>query len=217
MDPLTPFEGCWQRIKRAEAHRNAFAEAWNSFADTDAYDVVLHINDYGHGGMWLEPRHITLPTDFSLQIGEILYQLRAALDGSIYASAILDTGQDPPPGRSGWSSLAPIVPTSSRIALGTLSHSIQGRRLSSSAYSRTTSLIFLTTCLLIISIAHSEFCMIRRQKRQAQEAALHWFLDCQSQPTIATPGGCNARQDGCHWLWLFGTRKQDCIVCSDRV
>jgi hypothetical protein len=97
MDLLTPFEGCWQRIKRAEAHRDAFAAAWNSFAHTDAYDVVLHINDYGHGGMWLEPRHITLPTDFSLQIGEILYQLKAALDGSIYASAILDSGQDPPP------------------------------------------------------------------------------------------------------------------------
>ena len=32
-----------------------------------------------------------------LELGGYLYQLRAALDGAIYASAIEDTGSDPPP------------------------------------------------------------------------------------------------------------------------
>jgi hypothetical protein len=38
-----------------------------------------------------------LPAAFSLELGEILYQLRAALDGAIYACAIEETGEDPPP------------------------------------------------------------------------------------------------------------------------
>jgi len=29
--------------------------------------------------------------------GEMLYQLRAALDGSVYQAAIIESGQDPPP------------------------------------------------------------------------------------------------------------------------
>ena len=36
-----------------------------------------------------------LPED--LELGEFLYQLRAALDGAVYASAIQDSGQNPPP------------------------------------------------------------------------------------------------------------------------
>jgi hypothetical protein len=38
-----------------------------------------------------------LPPEFSLLLGETLYQLRAALDNVIYDAAILDSGQNPPP------------------------------------------------------------------------------------------------------------------------
>jgi hypothetical protein len=38
-----------------------------------------------------------LPEELSLVLGELLYQLRAALDSLVYELAIIDSGQDPPP------------------------------------------------------------------------------------------------------------------------
>jgi hypothetical protein len=38
-----------------------------------------------------------IPEEFSLLFGEMLYQLRSALDACIYQAAIYVTGQDPPP------------------------------------------------------------------------------------------------------------------------
>jgi hypothetical protein len=96
MKSPTPFEGCLQRIERANAHREAFAKAWNDFTEKDAYRVVLRMDGDGAGGIWIEPT-LPIPSILSFEIGEALYQLRAALDGCIYAAAILDSGQDPPP------------------------------------------------------------------------------------------------------------------------
>jgi hypothetical protein len=47
--------------------------------------------------MFIQPRSGPTPHDWSLELGEILYHLRAALDGAIYQSAIIESGQDPPP------------------------------------------------------------------------------------------------------------------------
>ena len=95
--PLRSFIGCLERVARAQAHAAAFAKAWSDFLDDDPYDTHLEISEDGTGTIAVVPRYEPLPAVFSLELGEILYQLRAALDGAIYACAIEETGQDPPP------------------------------------------------------------------------------------------------------------------------
>jgi hypothetical protein len=96
MTSVTPFDGCWQRIERANAHRETFAKVWNDFSEKDAYTVYVHVQSNGTGGIWIKPS-LPIPSVLSFEIGEVLYQLRAALDGCVYEAAILDSGQNPPP------------------------------------------------------------------------------------------------------------------------
>lgn len=96
MSPLAEFEDCRSRIRRAEAHNEAFAKTWNEFIDHDPYHAFLRMNDDGTGELHAE-RYDDFPESLSLDLGEMLYQLRAALDGCIYAAAILQSGQNPPP------------------------------------------------------------------------------------------------------------------------
>jgi len=97
--PLLPFETCRQRIARAQAHSKTLADLWNeSVSEGDLYSTRLNIEDDGTGSLWIEPRFQQgLPESFSLEFGEFLYQLRSALDACVYAAAIIDSGQDPPP------------------------------------------------------------------------------------------------------------------------
>jgi hypothetical protein len=97
--PLLEFEGCRQRIRRAKAHREAIAKLWNDAAtEEDFYSVGVDMNDNGTGTIWLEPVYGWEFTNaVSLQLGEMLYQLRAALDSCIYGALIRETKQNPPP------------------------------------------------------------------------------------------------------------------------
>jgi len=90
-------EGSWQRIERADAHRKTLAETWNSFIDDDPYSFSVRMEHDGTGRIWVRPNYPALPAIFSLELGELLYQLRAALDGCVYDAAILETRQNPPP------------------------------------------------------------------------------------------------------------------------
>lgn len=93
-----PFNGCRQRIERAKAHREALAEAWEHFLDSNPYRVIVHMENNGTGRIWVEPTHsLGIPPVFGLEFGEMLYQLRSALDGCIFDAAVLDSGQNPPP------------------------------------------------------------------------------------------------------------------------
>jgi hypothetical protein len=96
--PLLEFETCRQRIERAREHSLAFGQLWNDIVgDGAAYRTILHIQDDGTGGVWIEPREDGFPVAMSLEFGEFLYQLRGALDACVYNAAILETGKDPPP------------------------------------------------------------------------------------------------------------------------
>ena len=91
------FQTSRERIERAKAHGQAFGKTWSDFLDEpDPYDIGVHVNDDGTGELWIEPIH-PLPVALSLELGELLYQLRAALDACIYQAAIIDSRQDPPP------------------------------------------------------------------------------------------------------------------------
>jgi hypothetical protein len=90
------FEGCRLRVDRAHANGKALANAWNEIPAEDLYTVRVQVNPDGTGSFRLT-RPKPVPTIFALQLGEMLYQLRAALDAAVYKAAVLDTGQDPPP------------------------------------------------------------------------------------------------------------------------
>jgi hypothetical protein len=89
------FSKCRARIDRAVYHANQVANAWNNLDVLHLLQVEAFVKDDGTGVLdvnQIEP----LPEIVELELGEFLYQLRAALDGSVYASAIQDSGQNPP-------------------------------------------------------------------------------------------------------------------------
>ncbi len=72
-------------------------KAWGEFLDEpEPYDFSVRVEDDGTGKLWIEPTK-PVPSVLALELGELLYQLRAGLDAAIYQAAICDTGQDPPP------------------------------------------------------------------------------------------------------------------------
>ena len=91
-----PFDAIWQRIERASAHHKRFGEKWNAHLDAHPYDTTVNIDSKGEGSVWIE-QEIPPPDGLDLLLGEILYNLRAALDNCIYEVAVIDSGKDPPP------------------------------------------------------------------------------------------------------------------------
>jgi len=89
---MNPFQNCWDRVERAEAHSKTLSESWNSFLEKDAYSVESCVYSDGTGAIYVTAKYgLSFPTSFALQLGELLYQLRAALDGCVYTAAILDS------------------------------------------------------------------------------------------------------------------------------
>jgi len=99
---FSPFQTCWDRVDRAEVHRQASIERWNVFDTDQVYASRVEIDHDGTGRLFIEPvkRDWTLP--FSLELGEMLYQLRSALDSCVYDAAILKFGSNPPPNAQQW-------------------------------------------------------------------------------------------------------------------
>ena len=91
-----PFAGARERIRRARAHRATIAKAWNRFIENDPFQTSVRVSPDGTGRVALGPT--PLPEGLALDIGELLYQLRSALNSVVYDAAILETGKDPPPG-----------------------------------------------------------------------------------------------------------------------
>lgn len=86
------------RLEKAKAHRAQMAKLWNGFLDgEEPYTVIVHVDDDGYGFIEVYPDEEIPLDDLSLEFGELLYQLRAALDSLIYELAIIDSGKDPPP------------------------------------------------------------------------------------------------------------------------
>lgn len=85
------------RLKRAEAHINKMGEVWSRFLDDDPYIPVVRVEDNGEGTISALPDEHFPGEELSLELGEALYQLRAALDSCVYTAARIDSGQTPPP------------------------------------------------------------------------------------------------------------------------
>lgn len=93
----TLFSKCYARIDRAALHAKRISEIWNEIPVEDLSRFVVEVDDDGNGSLSLDPIPTAIPDELELELGGFLYQLRAALDGAIYASAIEDTGSNPPP------------------------------------------------------------------------------------------------------------------------
>lgn len=97
---MTLFSKCYARIDRAIEHSNRMAELWNETRLRNMVEFRVEVDYKGCGAMWLEEVSSDLPLELELELGEFLYQLRAALDGAVYACAIEDSSVNPPPNAS---------------------------------------------------------------------------------------------------------------------
>lgn len=83
-----------KRIARAVHHENEAANIWNGLDVMHLLAVTLFVRDDCTGTLSVDQVE-PLPESLELEFGEYLYQLRAALDGSVHACAIQDSGQNP--------------------------------------------------------------------------------------------------------------------------
>lgn len=98
----SPFQTCWDRVDRAEVHRQALINLWNAFDTNEIYSSRPEVNSDGTGKFFLEPVKPEWVLPFSFEFGEMLYQLRGALDSCVYDAAILKFGSNPPPDENKW-------------------------------------------------------------------------------------------------------------------
>ena len=98
-EPLTRmiYLDAGERIARADMHFECGTKLWDKFIESKPYDYFPEVKADGTGTIKVIPRYNPLPTHFGIEFGEMLYQLRAALDSIVYQAAIYDSGQDPPP------------------------------------------------------------------------------------------------------------------------
>ncbi len=90
------FRESWDRVNRAAFHRKAFIERWNSLIKKNAYRLTINHHPDGTGELGLK-RIEPAGSDLALEMGELLYQLRAALDGLVYRGvALKNSGQAVP-------------------------------------------------------------------------------------------------------------------------
>lgn len=91
-----PFQACWHRLDRAEAHRIAMTQIWNDFITDHPYDTSL---DHEGDGVFILRVWQTspIPPELAVITGEWIYNLRCALDYIVWATACYQSGAIPPP------------------------------------------------------------------------------------------------------------------------
>lgn len=91
-----PFDACWDRLDRADQHRTHLAAIWNEYIDGDPFDIsVTHHGDGVHILRVIQDEPI--PSAFSIELGEWLYNLRTCLDYIVWATCAHATESMPPP------------------------------------------------------------------------------------------------------------------------
>lgn len=84
------------RLGRAVQHYKTFGHVWAEYLEGRPHLLEHAAEDNGTIAVRLR-RAKPLPVELSLAFGELLYELRAALDNCLYAVAVLVSGQNPPP------------------------------------------------------------------------------------------------------------------------
>lgn len=84
------------RIRRAHDNINEFAVVLDDYVKRRPSKIQVSIDSQGLGKIRVE-RQEPLPDDLPILLGEALHNLRAGLDNCLYAVAIIDSGENPPP------------------------------------------------------------------------------------------------------------------------
>jgi hypothetical protein len=94
---VNPFDACWQRMERAETHRQSAADLWNKWLEDTAY--ICAVDHKGQGKFVVSVvQQSPTPPEIAVLMGEWFYNLRCALDYAVFAAATCDSGKSPPPG-----------------------------------------------------------------------------------------------------------------------
>lgn len=116
------------RLNRAKEHGEAMSNAWNDIPAEQFFRVRAKIDRDGGGSLFVE-QATAIPDIFSLLLGEMLYQMRSALDACIYQAAIYATGQNPPPNEGSYefpiTSDAAKFPNLARLKLKDIPQNLQ--------------------------------------------------------------------------------------------
>lgn len=84
------------RISRAQDNIKEFAKVLDDYLERHPSIIHVDINSQGLGIIRVERRE-PIPDELPILLGEALHNLRAGLDNCLYAVAIIDAGENPPP------------------------------------------------------------------------------------------------------------------------
>jgi hypothetical protein len=80
---MSAFQECWERVERAEAHAKAVVDACEALLGDKAYKVVPQMRNQRDGEIVIRPT-FAVDNQLSFRLGEFFYQLRAALDSTMW-------------------------------------------------------------------------------------------------------------------------------------
>src|SRR5450631_3153279 len=93
---MSLFSDSRKRVDRAVAHAKTFKSIWETTLDPTAYSTTIEMNSDWTEGV---AKFIHAPiseNNLALELGEMFYQLRAALDALVYKTSVLAEKVDPP-------------------------------------------------------------------------------------------------------------------------
>jgi hypothetical protein len=93
---MKPFTDSRSRLRRALFHHAELMRTWNEIPNEELFAPSAKMDPSGLGTLRLT-RVKPIPDEFSLRFGEMLYQLRSALDATVYQAAIYVSGNAIPP------------------------------------------------------------------------------------------------------------------------
>ncbi len=90
--PIPDFSACRERIDRANSKAQFVIDQWKSLHENNRPKTSL--KDKGDGRHIICVTSPSIPSSLALELGEVLYQIRAALDNAVYASCVCDCTND---------------------------------------------------------------------------------------------------------------------------
>jgi len=90
------FPESWKRLDRAGVHLNAFQAEWERITEPNSYEFVTEPNsDWTYGRIRASAK-VSRENSLAHELGEFFYNMRAALDSTIYQAAIFCEQADIP-------------------------------------------------------------------------------------------------------------------------
>lgn len=109
------------RIHRARDNIKEFSEILDQYLTRCPGDLIVDIDEQGRGTIRVVRRE-PIPVQLPILLGEALQNLRAGLDNCLYAVAILDSGENPPPGATRLQWPITVTPKEWKDSKGRIQH-----------------------------------------------------------------------------------------------